>query len=178
LKEEITEQMLAFKEAIRNAWNVYFAKLTSPASTEVQDAYQTLEIAFLRALVLAECGIVTHKATQYRAEVMPWLIVEPDPNVQFIPLSFAARSEETGAASWSRMEPVATEGLEIEFLDFFDWRQYEFNDLRYVRGRLRACPSRVELVGKKVMVEEHHCRFYCESNPSVPPTMHATTHLT
>jgi hypothetical protein len=55
--EDITTDMLRFKEAARHLWNTYLLHTISPMSPEIQESFYKIERELLRALVLLPAGM-------------------------------------------------------------------------------------------------------------------------
>ena len=156
--QEITDEMLVFKEAIRHSWNTYFTSCDSPMSPEIQDAFEKVEHGLLQVIVLAPLGI-SDRADEYRRKPLSWLVVQPSDGVRECPLQFG-EVDGAGNTRWSVPIVLSTEGnVVFEFFDFFDWYPYGSIDLPYVRVLVRDLPSKPEAQGLMALIEQRHCRF-------------------
>jgi len=156
--EEITDQMLEFKEAIRHTWNSYFAKGDSSMSPEIQEAFRSVEEGLFGAIVLAPLGMA-ERANEYRKSPLSFILVRPAEFLQELPLQ-VFEQEENGNSKVSMPISVAVDDLSaFEFFDYFDWYSYGHVDLPYVRARVASLQSQPKLQGALVLIEQTHCRF-------------------
>lgn len=94
--------MLEFKDAIRHAWNAYFAKSVSPMSPEIQSAFESVELGLFQVLVLTPLGAFD-RADQYRRQPLPFILVKPAQGLRDLPIQVGERDDrgdELGNASF------------------------------------------------------------------------------
>lgn len=156
--QEITDSMLIFKEAVRHSWNTYFAHGLSPMSPDVQEAFGEIERGLFRGIVLTPLG-VADRADEYRSKPLPWLLAQPQGDLSECPLQFG-EVDANGNTRWgSPVQLPMTKLIAFEFFDFFDWDPYGVIDLPYVRARVRDLPSKADVPGSIVLIEQRNCEF-------------------
>ena len=111
--QEITDEMLVFKEAIRHSWNTYFASCDSPMSPEIQVAFEEVEHGLLRVIVLVPLGI-SDRADEYRRQPLSWLVVQPSDGVRDCPLQFG-EVDSAGNTRWGMPVVLSTAGNVVFF---------------------------------------------------------------
>lgn len=130
---DITVEMSRFKEASRHLWNTYLVPAGGSASIATIQAFEEIERALLKELVLRELG-ADARAADYRRGPTKGIVVRPNEYLTDIPLQLAEVMENKSVRwSESRRVPVGTLG-EIEFYDFFDWNPYGLRDFSFVRA--------------------------------------------
>lgn len=155
---DISDLMFKFKDAVRHSWNTYFANSDASMSSEMQEAFNSVEIGLFQAIVLAPLGIFD-KAKEYRKHPLPFIIVKPTEELLEMPLQFG-EVDVSGNTVWAMPTSVKVQpDMAFEFYDFFDWRPYGYIDLPYTRARLRVLPGQEDPQGKVVLIEQHVCRF-------------------
>lgn len=158
MMEDITDQMLEFKEAIRHAWNTHFAKTDAPMSPDIQAAFRSVELGLLGAIVLAPFGM-SERVSEYRQHPLPFIVVRPAQYLLELPLQVF---EEQAGGNNSVGMPITVavdDQSTFDFFDFFDWYSYGHVDLPYVRARVTSLQARPNLQGSLVLIEQVHCRF-------------------
>jgi hypothetical protein len=156
--QDITTNMLTFKEAMRHAWNTYFAGGEAPMSPDVQEAFAQVEKGLFAATVLLPLG-VPDRVSEYRAGPLSWIVVSPVEGLPEMPVQVGAR-DGRGNMKWAPSIKVPVDDrLGFEFFDFFDWYPYGRIDLSYVRVRIRQLPSHPDAQGSMALIEQRHCRF-------------------
>lgn len=158
--QDITDQMLQFKDAIRHVWNSYFASCDSPASPEVQEAFEHVEKGLFLSIVLIPLGAID-RVDDYREKPLSWLVIRPPGHLRDLPLQLGRR-EKSGNTIWDTPISVRLSGKDcaaFEFYDFFDWRPFGVIDLPLVRSRVAALPGQPNASGSLALIEQRHCRF-------------------
>ena len=163
--KDITHSMLEFKDAIRHAWNTYFALSEAPMSPEIQEAFSQVERGFFSAIVLAPMD-ATLLVREYREKSLPWLVVRPFEYLQECPVQFGKR-DNLGNTIWEMPSNIAIDDhVAFEFFDFFDWNPFGFVDLSYVRARVAAFPRQSNIQGSLVLIEQRFCQFLFAEKPN------------
>jgi hypothetical protein len=158
MMQDVTDEMLLFKEAVRHSWNAYFVQCDSPMSPEVQEAFEEVERGLLRGIVLAPVGL-SERAGEYRKKPLSWLVVELADGVQELPLQLG-EVDGVGNTRWNMPVVLPMEGrASFEFFDFFDWHPYGVVDLPYVRARVVDLPGKPDSRGSMALIEQRYCRF-------------------
>lgn len=160
--QDISNNMLEFKDAIRHVWNAYFAKSDSPMSPETQNAFESIELGLFQTLVLTPLDMFD-RSDQYRQQPLSFIHVQPARGGNEMPLQIGKR-DANGNMVWEMPISVLVDDQSIfEFFDFFDWYPYGYIDLPYVRARVASLPSQPSLQGAMVLIEQIHCRFSAKS---------------
>jgi len=156
--QDITKQMLEFKEAVRHTWNSYFAKGDSSMSPDIQDAFRSVEKGMFGAIVLAPFGMIQH-ACEYRAGALPFILVKPAEYLRELPLQVFEQQANGNSVLGAPISVSIDDLTAFEFFDYFDWYSYGHVDLPYIRARVASLQSRPSLQGMLVLIEQVHCRF-------------------
>jgi hypothetical protein len=150
--ENITSDMLRFKEAIRHVWNTYLVNIETPIPIEVWDSYDRIELELFRSIILISRDAPT-VADSYRKKPIPQIIVRPRLNSVEIPVQFGIRNSENRNIAWELSANIlATNFPTFYFLRFFDWNHYGPIDLPYVQV-VDAKDGRI------AMIEQQYCEF-------------------
>jgi hypothetical protein len=147
--EDITDDMLRFKEALRHVWNTYLLETGSPMSPELQDSFSKIECELLRALVLLPNG-VPNLVDDYRLRPMP-ILLQAKAGRTNVPVQFGSLDANRNV-KWEMPCSVAPADVsQYRFIEFFDWNPYGHIDLHYVKAR--ADDARL------VLIEQTYCDF-------------------
>lgn len=161
--DDISNLMLKFKDAIRHAWNAYFAESDTPMSSEIQEAFGKVEIGLFQAIVLSPLDVF-ERVDEYRKRPLSFIIIKPAKELFEIPLQLGER-DKSGNMVWQMPDTIKVgSGMTFEFYEYFDWYPYGYIDLPYVMARVRTLPEHKELEGKIVILEQHLCRFFFSQN--------------
>jgi hypothetical protein len=157
--QDITNSMLEFKEAIRHAWNTYFALLCeSPMSPDIQMAFSQIERGLFSAIVLNPLGM-TERVVEYRKKSLSWILVTPFDYLDTYPVQFGTR-DSSGNIIWSLPTSIAVDdNRTFEFFDFFDWYPYGFIDLSYIRAQVNPSTDQSNTQGSLVLIKQQYCHF-------------------
>lgn len=156
--KDITEQMLEFKEAIRHSWNSYFAKSSAPMSPDIQEAFRSVELGLLNAIVLAPLDM-SARVNEYRKHPLPFIVIRPAQYLQELPLLVFEKQAGSDNSTVTPVTVVVGGQSAFEFFDYFDWYSYGHVDLPYVRASVASLQTRPGLQGSLVLIEQMHCRF-------------------
>jgi hypothetical protein len=147
--ENITENVLRFKEAVRHVWNAYLLETGSPMSPELQDSLSKIKRELLRALVLPPHGLPNF-ADDYRRRPMP-ILVQAKAGLSDIPVQFGSLDANRNM-KWELPRSVAAADVsQYRSVEFFDWNPSGHIDLSYVKAR--ADDARL------VLIEQIYCDF-------------------
>jgi hypothetical protein len=151
---EITEDLLRFKEAIRHLWNAYFAEVPELNSSQLWVAFETIERELLRSLVLLPRGI-PHLAENYRISPLP-ITLRAKTGHDEIPVQVGSIYQKHNVL-WELPHTIpAAELSQLRFIEFFDWNPWGRVDLGYVKGQTQE--------GRLALVEQKYCDFFFDSS--------------
>lgn len=148
--EDITAEMLLFKEAVRHVWNAYLLEAASPMSPELQESFAKIERELLRAIVLLPNGI-PDLADSYRRIPLP-ILIQAKGGLSDIPVQFGSLDANFNMKWELPCSVPAPEVSQYRFVEFFDWDPYGYIDMSYVRA-LRSADGRFALI------EQTYCGF-------------------
>lgn len=151
--ENITEDMLRFKEAVRHLWNTYFLDAGSPMSAELHESFETIERELLRALVLAPSEM-PEAADNYRRGPLP-ILLQAQAGLIDLPVQFGSVDANRNMMWEAPRSVPASEVSQFRFVEFFDWNPYGNIDLSYVKAQAGD--------GRVALIEQAHCGFALES---------------
>jgi hypothetical protein len=151
--ENITEDMLRFKEAVRHLWNTYFLEAGSPMSAELQESFEKIERELLRALVLTPSEM-PGAADNYRRGPLP-ILLQAKAGLFDLPVQFGSVDANRNMTWEVPCAVPASVVSQYRFVEFFDWNPYGHIDLNYVKARAGD--------GRIALVEQAHCEFALES---------------
>lgn len=148
--EDITPQLLGFKEAARHLWNVAFLCGESRATYARMGHYQDLLPHLFDALVLQKLGI-SQTAGIYGQAAFPDILVVPAPYLRELPVMVNLDTDRKGSWLPERLFQAA-DLKNPTFIEFFSWDAFSFVDLEYVRCRSNEHKS-------EFLVSSGDCRF-------------------
>ncbi|WP_431287582.1 hypothetical protein [Roseateles chitinivorans] len=147
--DDITKDMLRFKEAARHVWNAYLLNSGSPMSPEIQESFHKIELELLRALVLLPAGM-PDVADDYRRVPLP-INLRAKGGLTDVPMQYGTIDEHQNT-QWELPRSIdAAEISHFRFFEFFDWNPYGHVDF----GHVRAWTAN----GRPVLVEQIYCDF-------------------
>jgi len=163
--DDITEDMLRFKEAVRHVWNAYLLETGSSTSPELQDSFATIERELLRAVVLLPHG-VPELADDYRRRPIP-ILIQAKVGLIDIPVQFGSL-DKNGNMKWELPCAVPAANVsQYRFIEFFDWNPYGPIDMSYIKA-LRSD-------GQYALIEQTYCGFALISAASLAQASITTT---
>ena len=147
--EDITEEMLRFKEAVRHVWNTYLLKAGSPMSPEIQESFEKIERELLRALVLFPIGM-SDIADDYRRAPLP-INLRAKSGLTDVPVQFGSVDRNQNI-QWGLPSVIqAADISHYRYVEFFDWDPYGHVDLGYVKAWASD--------GRLVLIQQIYCDF-------------------
>ena len=151
--ENITEDVLRFKEAVRHVWNAYLVEADSPMSPELQESFEKIERELLRVLVLLPSGI-PEMADSYRVAPMP-IRLQTRAGISEVPVQFGSLDANKNMR-WELPAAIpAADVSKYQFIEFFDWNPYGRIDLSYVKARSGD--------GRLALIEQMYCDFVIDA---------------
>jgi hypothetical protein len=144
---DITELMNAYRECSRNLWNVYFSEQTDVGAG--LDAFEEIRRLLFDSLVVGE---LLYEG-EAEGEDMP------PPALRVVPrersLILIERPSGPGEAGYWDQEKdmvVGPDGIELAFVDYFDFFQIPIMDFRFYRCKILSFPSRPQYEGREALI--------------------------
>lgn len=148
--ENVTQNMLRFKEAVRHVWNTYLLDATDfPMSPDIQESFEIIERELIRVLVLLPIGMA-NLANDYRRVPLP-INLYPKNDLVEIPVQFGSVDQNRNV-KWELPSYIsAADMMQYRYIEFFDWSPFGHIDLNYVKA---LTPH-----GQFVLIEQAYCEF-------------------
>jgi len=150
--ENLTKDMLRFKEASRHVWNAYLIETQESVSLKLQESFEAIERELLRALVLLPSGI-PDVADSYRRSPMP-ILLRAKTGLTEVSVQFGAVDANSNIRWELPCLIPASDISRYRFIEFFEWNPYGYIDLSYVKA--------LTANGRLVLVEQMYCDFLRE----------------
>jgi len=138
---DITDKMLAYRECVRGLWNTY---LRDGADFDSVDVFEDICRKLFSELILAQTGASSG------------ILVKPGLD----PLRIMIHRPTEQGKYWD--DPVTSlkpGGLVMSFIDFYDFNNLDYIDLRYCRIKIVQCAEHPALTGREALVDVQHVRL-------------------
>lgn len=140
-RDVMNRKICRFRQIARDLWNHYYRNDGNEGRCEYDEALNALYIQMNRG-----CGL---PSVNYG---------EVNPNLQVVLKRGAVRApiminREGGAGYWDFPVDTIDPSVRMSFQCLFDWDQFGYGDLQYVRGRIDQFPAHPETVGKAALIE-------------------------
>ena len=146
---EITNIIYNFREAARGLWNNHYQRLDD-------SEFEPVEEWLFKTLVMNRCEpYVEH--TEYDEDYFASISVIPEFGPKGTTVMWARQNKNSWV--WSEIK-LKREDIDLKFMYFFDWKQYEFRDFQYARAKILSCPELPEIEGAEMLIEANMCRYY------------------
>ena len=156
--KNITEIMLKFREAIRHSWNTYFLGANEIMGPYIEEARSAVEQGFFQGIVLNYYGLDKYPTPQYRT-TLPFIHIIPSPLLTDFDIQVGEQKD--GYFAWGSPVRIAVEkNIELEFIEFFDWDQFEQMNLSLVKVHIKRMDARPDLVGSYALLEQNKVLFF------------------
>ncbi|HET9409442.1 MAG TPA: hypothetical protein VFO39_19525 [Candidatus Sulfotelmatobacter sp.] len=145
---DITELMNTYRECSRNLWNLYFSRQSDTGAA--LDAFREIRNLLFDSIVVSE--LFYEGEPDSESIPPPVLKVVPDPSSAIL----VAQPTEPGQATyWDREKDmvVGPNDVQLQFLDYFDFRQTGIVDFRFYRCKILRFPSRPDYEGREALIE-------------------------
>ena len=161
---DITSDMMGYLEAKRHLWNVHFReKVDSIVGPSALDEYEYIDRFLLLGLVLRDLGVTSFaKDFVFGRDPIKEVIIRPKPDYREIPFMLERETEDLNYY-WELEKMYSCSGLELEFVEFFEWARYEFVSYPLVMGRIVKFDDHKEYVGKLALIRNRDVRFVARS---------------
>jgi hypothetical protein len=148
--ENITNDMLRFKEAVRHIWNAYLAN-KSRVSPEIWSSFEMIERELLRSIVLLPRKASVF-ADDYRKKPISQILVHPTSTTREVPIQFGKRDRNHNMV-WRLEKKIPAKKIPtFHFLEFFSWNPWGQIDLSYVKVKDAKD-------GRIAIIEQTYCEF-------------------
>lgn len=149
--QDVTEDILRYREASRLLWNVFFRPIYQ---LEIEEDFADADRALLQGLVLRYHGIEGTTSIQDLIHVVPTIHKLP------IMISNPRAGDRNGY--WDHpIEELEKDQFEAGFIEFFDFRAMDGPlNHQYARCRLFSCSKHPDLVGRDALIEVLHISFF------------------
>ncbi len=161
---DITSDMMSYLEARRYLWNMHFReKVDWIADQGAHDDYMEIDRFLFLGLVLRGLGVTSYpKHFAFTMSPIKEVIIQPDQDYREIPIMLEEGTEGPGGR-WEKAELYASSGLELEFIEFFEWSEREFVSYPLVKGRIVKFDDHKEYIGRRALIENMYVRFMTRS---------------
>ena len=168
---DITSEMMGYLEARRHLWNMHFReKVDSIVEPSALDDYLEIDRFLFLGLVLRDLGVTSYpKDFAFTTSPIKEVIIRPERDHPEIPIMLEEGTEGPGGR-WEIREMFSSSGLELEFIEFFEWGIYDFVSYPMVMGRIVKFDDHKEYIGRRALIETTYVRFVTKSKKYPPPT--------
>ena len=159
---DVTPEISAYREAIRSLWNNHFLRFIGRVSeNDAIDLFEKASEVLFNALVLCPCGI-NDRAENLNCIPFSSLYVVPE---TLSPGCFLVNRIPSGSSYWDPApSELLTNKITLNLIGFFDWDQFGYIDLRFLRVRISQCQQMPSLVGSDALVDVGYSKiFYREA---------------
>ena len=161
--------MMGYLEAKRHLWNVHFReKVDSIVGSSALDEYEYIDRFLLLGLVLRDLGVTSFaKDFIFGHDPIKQIIIRPTRDYREIRVMLERETEDRNYY-WEKDEMFSSSGLELEFVEFFEWARYDFVSYPMVMGRIVKFDGHKEQIGKLALVRNMDVRFMTRSKKQPP----------
>jgi hypothetical protein len=155
--EDITDRMYAYRECARVLWNMGFRTDAVPdLDFDAVDAYRDVCRRLFNAIVLEPIGAIARVPTGRRE---PFIGLQISPRFDPVP-AMIRRPTDQGIYWDDPVKELKTQGLSLVFIDFYDFDDFGYIDLRYYLVRVLRCGDHPELVGRDALIDVRHAEVH------------------
>ena len=168
---DITSDMMGYLEARRHLWNVHFReKFDSLVESSALDEYEYIDKLLFLGLVLRDLGVTSYPdGFWFGITAIKEVKILPKRDHPEIPFMLERETEDRNYY-WEKKEMFSSLGLELEFIEFFEWGRYDFVSYPMVMGRIVKFDDHKEYIGRLALIETTYVRFVTKSKKYPPPT--------
>ncbi len=161
---DITSDMMSYLEAKRHLWNMHFReKVDWIADIGPHDDYMEIDRFLFLGLVLRDLDVTSYpKDLAFGISPIKEVIIRPERDRPEIPIMLEEGTERAGGV-WEKEELFSSSGLELEFIEFFEWSEREFVSYPLVKGRIVKFDDHKEYIGRRALIENMYVRFMTRS---------------
>jgi len=158
----ITDNITRFREAARHLWNTYFVERAErDKDWNLRDEFSNVYVDLFNSLVKydlpEDAPSIPHLWNGENKVLSEYHVKGKNKElVAMINRSIPA----TGY--WDHpVQQFNSEETDVRLISFFDWDELGFRDMRYLRVRIVASPSK-EIVGRDALIEADSCKVTFE----------------
>lgn len=161
---DITSEMMGYLEAKRYLWNMHFReKVDWIADQGAHDDYMEIDRFLFLGLVLRGLGVTSYpKDFAFTMSPIKEVIIRPKRHYSEIPFMLERETDRPGGY-WELNKLYSSSGLELEFIEFYEWSQREFVSYPRVMERIVKFDDHKEYIGRRALIENMYVRFMTRS---------------
>ncbi len=153
--KDVTEILDHYRITARSLWNTGFWAVHSLRTPELADPFLEINLILFDALVLARLGQEWEPARLFRSPI-PFLRVAP--SAPTVPILINNPRPE-GNGYWDHpLKSVHSDNIEMHFIEFFDWNQFDYLDFQYYRVEITNCDDHPDVNGREALIERQSAR--------------------
>ena len=158
---EVTSEIHGCREAVRHLWNSHFVRLLGRVPDgEVIDLFEQATEVIFNALVLHACCI-SDPASNLNCAPFPSLLVVPE--TQSAGRVLINRDLSPSGYWDGAPQQLTLSATTFELIGFFDWDQFGYIDLRFLRTRISDCAERPDLIGRDALIDVGYAKVFCRT---------------
>ena len=163
--KDVTGRLNAHRECVRNLWNAHFLPLVETATEKwnLRDGFDSVEWMLFDVLVGEpleipwKSRVATIRRGHPSERTIPWLRVVPDAAAG-VPIMIN-RDPLPDSGYWDYpLKRVSAADVDLRFVEWFDFDQLAFRDLKYCSVRVVASVH-ADVVGRAALMECEYVRF-------------------
>ena len=162
---DITSDMMGYLEAKRHLWNVHFREKvgTDFGCGGGLDEYENIDKLLFLGLVLRDLGVTSvPNCSVFGGDPIKEVIVRPARISPELPIMLKKKAEGPNCY-WEKTITISSAGLELEFIEFFEWDKYAFASYPMVAGKIVKSKDYKEFIGRTALVETSFVCFVTRS---------------
>lgn len=154
---DVSEILDHYRMAARSLWNTAFWAVPDLRTTEATDQFEEIKLILFDGLVLARLEQQCVPAQLFRSP-LPFLRVTPSsPTVPIL----INNPRPEGPGYWDYpLNHVDSDKVEMHFIDFFDWNQFNYVDFHYCRVKIAKLRAHPDVEGREALIERQYSRFF------------------
>jgi hypothetical protein len=156
---DVTSEIHDYREAVRGLWNSHFMRLSGRVDDgDLIDLFEKATAVIFDALVLSPNRILDATGN---LNIAPFssLIVEPETLTDGH--IFISR-DSFNSGYWDAIPSELRGGvIKLHLIGFFDWSQFGYIDLRFIRARVFECSEMSDFIGRDVLVDMSYAKVFC-----------------
>jgi hypothetical protein len=148
---DVTEIVDHYRITARSLWNTAFWTVSDLRTPEAREQFDEINLMLFDGLVLARLEQQLERAQLFRSP-MPFLRVTP--SSQTVPILINERP-----GCWDHpVNSVDSDKVEMHFIEFFDWNQFDYVDFQYYRVKIAKLDGHPDVVGREALIERQYAR--------------------
>ena len=152
---DVTEIVDHYRIAARSLWNTAFWAVPDLRTTEATEQFDEINLMLFDGLVLARLEQHLERAQIFRS---PLSFLQVTPSSQTVPILINNPRPE-GTGYWDHpVDSVDSEKVEMHFIEFFDWNEFDYLDFTYYRVKIARLDGHPDVVGREALIERQYAR--------------------